>query len=48
MSRFETYAESHVWDKKFEEVLTREQAIEMMNDLARELDAARSKLEKQQ
>jgi len=41
MSRFEAYAESYVWDKKFEEVLTRDEAIELMNDMARELENER-------
>ena len=42
-NRFEAYAESYVWDKKFEEVLTRDQAIKLMNDLARELENERSR-----
>ena len=38
MNRFEAYAESYVWDKKFEEVLTRDEAIELMNDMASNLE----------
>ena len=37
MNRFETYAENYYYDNKFQTVLTREQAADMMNDLAREL-----------
>ena len=35
--RFTTWAESCVYDNKFQTVLTREQAADMMNNLAREL-----------
>ena len=44
-NRFKTYAESNVWDTKFEAMLTREQAVDMMNDLARELEEAREEIE---
>lgn len=37
MKRFETYAENYYYDNKFQVALTREQAADMMNDLADEL-----------
>jgi hypothetical protein len=37
MKRFETYAENYYYDNKFQVALTREQAADMMNDLAEEL-----------